>query len=134
MFAAWVSALSVVAGAITLYFFGLAYATALLYGVCIGLMSFVSTAATTSLLTGRSTAKGMAIGGASFGARLGFAAGALGIPTYLNLWPAVTMMVAFAAVYVAENVLLIPVLLGKGRPGNQDGEALGYRMERRAKV
>lgn len=132
-YAAWVLAFSVLAGATTLYFFGADYATALVYGVVIGLVSFVSTALTASLLTGRSTKTGMAIGGASFAARLGFAAVALGVPTYLDLWPAVTMMVAFASVYVAENVLLVPVLLGKRSMSNQ-AEGLDHRIERRAKV
>ena len=76
----------------------------------------------------------MAIGGASFAARLGFAAVALGVPTYLELWPAVTMMVAFVTVYVAENVLLIPVLLGKRNSSNGAEQSLSHEMERRAKV
>jgi hypothetical protein len=134
VYAACVLALSVPAGIATLYLYGADYATALFYGVIVGLISFVSTAFTTSLLTGRKTATGMAIGGASFAARLGFAAGALGVPTYLNLWPAVTMMVAFVAVYVAENVLLVPVLLGKRSASDQNEQSMENRMERRAKV
>ena len=134
MYAAWVLAVSVPAGAVILYFYSAAYTVALLYGVTVGLISFVSTALTTSLLTGRTTARGMAIGGASFAARLGFAAVALGVPTYLELWPAVTMMVAFVTVYVAENVLLIPVLLGKRNSSNGTEQSLSHEMERRAKV
>lgn len=134
LFAAWVLAVSVPVGAVVLYLSGIAHATALLYGVVIGLISFVSTALTASLLTGRTTAKGMAIGGASFAARLGFAAVALGVPTYLELWPAVTMMLAFVAVYLAENVLLVPVLLGKKNPGVGVEQDLDHRVERRAKV
>lgn len=134
VYAACVLALSVPAGIATLYFYGTDYATALFYGVIVGLISFVSTAFTTSLLTGRKTATGMVIGGASFGARLLFAAVALGVPTYLDLWPAVTMMVAFVAVYVAENVLLVPVLLGKKSPKVQDGQLVESRIERRTKV
>jgi hypothetical protein len=133
-YAAWVLAVSVPVGAVILYFSGPAYAGAFVYGVTVGLISFVSTALTASLLTGRTTARGMAIGGASFAARLGFAAMALGVPTYLELWPAVTMMVAFVAVYVAENVLLVPVLLGKRVPGDQIEQPVDHGIERRAKV
>lgn len=134
LYAACVLAFSVPMGAIVLYFYGTAYAIAFLYGVTVGLISFVSTALTASLLTGRTTAKGMAIGGASFAARLGFAAVALGVPTYLDLWPSVTMMAAFVAVYVAENVLLVPVLLGKRISSNQFEQPIDHRIERRAKV
>ena len=134
VYAACVLALSVPAGVATLYFYGADYATALFYGVIVGLISFVSTALTTSLLTGRKTATGMAIGGASFAARLGFAAGALGVPTYLDLWPAVTMMLAFVAVYVAENILLVPVLLGKKSSGVRNEQPVESSIERRAKV
>lgn len=116
-YAAVVMAVSVAAGLPVLYFYGVAYATALAYGVVVGLISFVSTALTASLLVGSSTATGMMIGGASFAARLGFAAVALGVPAYLGLWPVVTMLVAFAAVYAAENILLVPVLLGRSGTG-----------------
>ena len=133
-YAACVLALSVLAGVATLYFYGPAYATALLYGVVIGIISFVSTALTASLLTGRSTATGMAIGGASFAARLGFATVALGAPAYFDLWPVVTMLVAFVAVYAAENVLLVPVLLGKSGIGRRVERPLNHGMERRAKI
>lgn len=134
LYAAFVLVLSLLAGAVTLYFYGAAYATALMYGVTVGLISFVSTALTTSLLTGRTTATGMMIGGASFAVRLGFAAVALGAPAYLDLWPAVTMMVAFASVYVAENVLLVPVLLGKRGLSNRAEPPVDHRIERRAKI
>ncbi|MGB3634578.1 MAG: hypothetical protein WA982_11105 [Rubrobacteraceae bacterium] len=134
VYAACVLALSVPVGVATLYVYGVAYMTALMYGVTVGLISFVSTALTASLLTGRSTARGMFIGGASFGARLLFAAVALTVPAYLDLWPVVTMMVAFVAVYVAENVLLVPVLLGKKSTKVQDGQLVENRIERRTKV
>lgn len=134
VYAACVVAFSVPAGAAMLYFYGAAYATALLYGIAVGLISFVSTALTASLLTGRTTAKGMVIGGASFGARLGFAAVALGVPTYLELWPVVTMMAAFVSVYVAENILLVPVLLGRGNPKDRIERAVNRGIERRAEV
>jgi membrane protein implicated in regulation of membrane protease activity len=129
-----VLAFSIPAGVVTLYFYGANYATALFYGVIAGLISFVSTAFTTSLIIGKTSAIGMAIGGASFAGRLGFAAVALGVPAYLNLWPVVIMLMAFVAVYVAENVLLVPVLLGKGNPSSQAVQPVDNRMERRTKV
>lgn len=67
-------------------------------------MSFVSTALTISLFSGRSMAAGLMIGAGSFVVRLAFAAAVLGIPAYLGLWPVVPMLVGFAGVYVAENV------------------------------
>ena len=67
-------------------------------------MSFVSTALTISLFSGRSMAAGVMIGAGSFVVRLAFAAAVLGIPAYLGLWPVVPMLVGFAGVYVAENV------------------------------
>ena len=45
---------------------------------------------------------------AFFAARYGFVAGALGIPAYMGLWPLAPMLFGFAAVYVAENVVLLP--------------------------
>ncbi|CAN5760791.1 hypothetical protein BH23ACT11_BH23ACT11_22700 [soil metagenome] len=134
VYAASVLSLSVLAGSLVLYFYGGSYAIALTYGVAVGLISFVSTALTVSLLTGSSTATGMIVGGASFAARLGFATVALGVPAYLEIWPAVTMMVAFASVYVAENVLLVPVLLGKRGLSNRAEPPVDHRIERRAKI
>lgn len=134
VYAAFVLGLSALAGAVTLYFYGAAYATALLYGIIIGLISFVSTALTASLMTGSSTAAGMTVGGISFIARLGFAAAALGVPAYLDLWPTVTMLVAFASVYAAENILLIPVLLSKRSRIDQAEHIGDHRMERRLRV
>jgi hypothetical protein len=32
----------------------------------------------------------------------------LGIPAYMGLWPLAPMLFGFAAVYVAENVVLLP--------------------------
>lgn len=135
VYAASVLAISVLAGAAVMYLYGAAYAVALVYGVTIGLISFVSTALTASLMTGsNSTRAGMMVGGASFVARLGFAATTLGIPAYLDLWPTVMMLAAFASVYVAENVLLVPVLLGKRSVDSGTGRAVDYEVERRAKV
>jgi hypothetical protein len=89
-------------------FYGAAHAGALLFGVGTGILSFVSTALTVSLLTGRSTVVGIMVGGASFGARCGFAAAVLGVPAYLELWPVLPMLGGFAGVYLAENAILLP--------------------------
>ncbi len=121
-------------GTLVLLVYGSEYSLALLYGVFIGILSFVSTAFTVSLLTESSTPAGMIIGGGSFAARLGFAAVALGIPAYLNLWPSVIMLAGFAAVYLAENVLLVPVLLGKGSASIGGAQVSDERIERRTKV
>lgn len=134
VYAAFVTALSILVCTGVLYLYGGAYAAALLYGVLVGVLSFVSTALTVTLLMGRSTSVGVMIGGASFVARLGFAAVALGIPAYLGLWPVVIMLAGFASVYVAENVLLVPVLLGKRSSGVPVGRPVGDGVERRAKV
>jgi hypothetical protein len=106
-YAAWVSAGAALTGAMVWFLYGGAYAGAFLYGVGVGTVSFVSTALTVSLLTGRSRASGMMIGATSFVARYGFAAGALGIPAYLGLWPVAAMLIGFASVYLAENVVLV---------------------------
>jgi len=115
-YAAWVSAGAALTGAVIWFLYGGAYAGAFLYGACVGMASFVSTALTVSLLTGRSKAFGMMIGAASFVVRYGFAAIALGVPAYLDLWPVVAMLAGFAGGYLAENVVLLPrVLLGAKR-------------------
>ena len=67
-------------------------------------------------------------------AHLGLAAVALGVPAHLDLWPAVIMLAGFASVYVAENVLLVPVLLGKGHASIGGAQPVGERTERRTKV
>lgn len=134
VYAACVLGISVLIAIATLYLYGAPHATALMYGVTIGLISFVSTALTASLLTGKSTARGMFVGGASFGARLLFAAVALTLPAYLDLWPAVTMMVAFVSVYLAENILLVPVLLGKKGLPKRAVRIVDNKVERRAEV
>lgn len=133
-FAVWVLAVAVLASMVCGLLYGGAYAVALVYGAAVGTASFVSTALTASLITGRSTAAGMAVGGGSFVARLGFAAVALGVPAYMGWWPAVTMLISFAAVYAAENVLLVPVLLGRRMKTRGAGRVIGERVERRAKV
>jgi hypothetical protein len=42
-----------------------------------------------------------------FAARYGFMAAALGIPAFIGPWPLAPMLFGFAAVYVAENVVLL---------------------------
>ncbi|MDQ3999591.1 MAG: hypothetical protein M3283_01020 [Actinomycetota bacterium] len=131
-YAAWVSVGAALIGAMVWFLFGAAHAGAVFYGVGVGIVSFVSTALTVSLLTGGSKAAGMMIGTASFAARLGFAAGALGVPAYLDLWPVVAMLAGFVGVYLAENVVLLPgVLLGRAGAGRDVGRAVRERVERR---
>jgi len=131
-YASWVSVGATLIGAVVWFLFGAAHAGAVLYGVGVGIVSFVSTALTVSLLTGGSKAAGMVIGTASFAARLGFASGALGVPAYLDLWPVVAMLAGFVGVYLAENVVLLPgVLLGRAGAGRDVGRAVRERVERR---
>ena len=131
--AAWMVALAIPAGAVVYYLYGAAHAAALLYGVGVGVVSFVSTALTVTLLTGRSTTGGMLVGGSSFAVRYGFAAGALGLPAYLGLWPVVAMLGGFVAVYVVETVVLVPwALRALGGPGA--GRPVGEGVERRAEA
>jgi hypothetical protein len=106
-YAAWVSAGALVAGAAIWSLYGASHAGAFLYGVAMGLISFVSMAVTVSMLTGRSAAVMMALGAGSFGARCVFAAVVLGIPAYLSLWPVLAMLGGFAVVYLVEIVLLL---------------------------
>lgn len=94
-------------GAVVWLLYGAIYAGAFLYGVGMGAASFVSIAATVSMLTARSNVwKGL--GMAFFAGRYGFVAGALGIPAYMDLWPLAPMLFGFTAVYLAENVVLLP--------------------------
>ncbi len=130
-YAAWVTGGAVLAGTVVWFFFGEAYAGAFLYGAGVGIVSFVSTALTVSMLTGRSKAVGVLIGAASFGARYGFAAVALGVPAYLELWPVVVMLVGFAGVYLAENVALLPGVLVVRRDLRR---AVRERVERRVEA
>jgi hypothetical protein len=59
------------------------------------------------MLTGRSNVMRL-LGMAFFAARYGFAAAALGIPAYMGLWPVGPMLIGLVAVYLAENVVLLP--------------------------
>jgi len=104
----WMVVLAVPVGVAVSYAYGKDHAGAFGYGVGVGLLSFVSTALTVSLIAGRSMAGGMMIGGFSFAARYGFSAGALGIPAYLELWPVLAMLGGFAGVYLAETIVLLP--------------------------
>ncbi len=94
--------------ALLLFLYDLAHAEAFAYGVGIGLISLLSTALTVSLLWGPSMTIGMMVGAFSFVARCGLAAGALGVPAYLGLWPVLPMLGGFAGVYLAENIVLMP--------------------------
>lgn len=106
-YAAWVAAVSVLAGGLAWSYYGGAYAGAMFYGVVVGLTSFVSTAASVSWITGRSELL-RALGAGTFFLRYGFVAVALGVPAYLGLWPAVAMLAGFSGVYLAENAVLLP--------------------------
>ncbi len=129
-YAAWVSAGAALVGAVVWFLYGEAYAGAFLYGASVGMVSFVSTALTVSLLTGRSKAVGVMIGAASFVTRYGFAAVALGVPAYLELWPVVAMLLGFAGAYLAENVVLLPgVLMVKRDVGSSVRERAERRVE-----
>lgn len=130
-YAVWVSAGAALVGAVVWFLYGEAYAGAFLYGVGVGVVSFVSTAFSVSMLTGRSRASDMLKCVASFVARYGFVALALGVPGYLGLWPVAPMLVGCVGVYLAENVMLLPgvmrVRLDAGRPVRE-------RVERRVQI
>jgi hypothetical protein len=118
--AAFMVALAVPVGVAILYVYGESHALSFLYGVGTGIMSYASTALTVSLMVGRSKAGGLMIGASSFVVRFGFAAVALGVPAYLELWPVVPMLGGFAGVYLAENVVLLPGVMRatrNARPG-----------------
>jgi len=126
-YAAWVSVGAALAGVVVWFLYDEAYAGAFLYGAGVGIVSFVSTALTVSLLTRRSILWRL-VGTASFVVRYGFVAVALGVPAYLGLWPVVVMLVGFAGAYLAENVVLLPrVLMVKRNAGRPVHE----RVERR---
>jgi hypothetical protein len=129
-YAAWVSAGAALVGAVVWFLYGGPYAGAFLFGVGAGLLSFVSTALTASLMPGSSTVRGVAMWAGSFLARYGFVAVALGVPAYLGLWPVVAMLAGFAGVYLAENVVLLPWVLGARRdPGRSVRERVQRRVE-----
>ena len=128
-YAAWVSAGAALIGVVVWFLYDAAYAGAFLYGASVGMVSFVSTALTVSLLTQHSILWRM-IGVASFMARYGFVAVALGVPAYLGLWPVVVMLGGFAGAYLAENVVLLPrVLMVKRNAGRPVHERVERRVE-----
>ena len=135
--AAWVVVLAVVAAVVIFFVYGGTYAGAFLYGAGAGLVSFVSMAVTVSWLTRRSMLwQGMGV--ASFLVRYGFVAGALIIPAYLELWPAVAMIGGFAGVYLAENLVFLPAIasrmLSMKSEKRDAGNPVVGRVERRAEA
>jgi hypothetical protein len=118
------------------YSYGAAHAGAFAYGVGTGIVSFVSTALTVSLMPVGSTVHGVMMWAGSFLVRYGFVAVALGVPAYLHLWPVVAMLGGFAGVYLAENAVLLPgVMWVTSKPDAMQGEPrVGDRVERRAEV
>jgi hypothetical protein len=128
-YALFVALGAVVIGTLIYVYYAGAQAGAFGYGAGVGLLSFISTAATVSLLTGRS-ALWRAVGAGSFVARYGFVVAALGIPAYLGLWPVVPMVAGFAGVYLAENFMLLPGAL-KVISGSEAGRERKKEAERR---
>lgn len=117
-YALWMVVLAVPIGLAVNYVYGEAYAGALFYGVGTGILSFVSIAFTVSLLTGRSNVSRI-LGILSFIVRYGLVAIALGIPAYYELWPVLAMIAGFAGVYLAENVILLPMVLLRPAAGRE---------------
>ena len=109
--AIWVAALaaifSLLAAAAVGYLYGGPYVAAFLYGAGVGVLSFTSIAITASLLGGRLSGDRILLGLAAYVGRLIFAGVAIGVPLYLETWPAVSMVGGFAGVYVLENVMLL---------------------------
>jgi hypothetical protein len=128
--------LAIPAGALLMYLYGGPSGGAFGYGVAVGLLSLLSTALTVTLLARRSMAGGMAVGAASFAGRCVFAAGALGAPAYLGLWPVLPMLGGFAGVYLAENVVLLPGALKISHKSikREAERSARERVERRAEA
>lgn len=134
----WTMVLAAPVAALIWYLFSGVHAGAFSYGVGIGLVSFISTALTVTLLTGGGAAWVVA-GVGSFVARYGFVVAALGVPAYLGLWPVVAMLGGFAAVHLAENVVLVPVALKMAGDLGVSSEAgspvrVGQAAERKVKI
>jgi hypothetical protein len=123
--------LGVLAGVAIFYFYGVGHAGAFLYGVGTGILSFVSTALTVSLMPVSSTVHGVVMWAGSFVVRYGFVAAALGVPAYLGLWPVVAMLGGFAGVYLAENAVLLPGVMKV--TSNMDAKR-GAEAERRVEA
>lgn len=138
--ALWIVVLMTPIAVLLLYLYGAAHVEAFAYGVGTGLVSLISTALTVSLLWGRSMTLGMIVGAISFAGRCGLAAGALGVPAYLGLWPVLPMLGGFAGVYLAENIVLMPGALKISHANIRRGaeqarrEAARERVERRAEA
>ena len=119
------------------YLYGAAHAGAFVYGAGTGILSFISTALTVSLMPVRSAAQGVMMWAGSFLVRYGFVAAALGVPAYLHLWPVVAMLGGFAGVYLAENAVLLPgVMRETSDPAVKTGggRRVGDSGERRVEV
>ncbi len=108
--ATWTACLAAPVAVLIWYFYGGSHAAAFSYGVGVGILSFVSTAVTVSWLT-RGTRAWVLAGSGSFVARYGFVGLALGVPAYLGMWPLLAMLGGFAGVFLAENVVLVPMAL-----------------------
>ncbi len=106
-YVAWICVGAIPVGMGVWFLYDAVYAGVFLYGVGMGAASFVSIAVTVSMLTAHSSVW-RGVGMAFFAGRYGLMAGALGIPAYMGLWPVAPMLFGFAAVYVAENVVLLP--------------------------
>ena len=106
-YVAWICVGAAPVGMGVWFLYGAVYAGVFLYGVGMGAVSFLSIAATVSMLTAPSKVW-QGLGMVFFAARYGFVAAALGIPAFIGLWPLAPMLFGFAAVYVAENVVLLP--------------------------
>ncbi|MDQ3237915.1 MAG: hypothetical protein M3397_01645 [Actinomycetota bacterium] len=133
--AAWGAALtisvSLVAAVVVGYYFDVMHAGAFLYGAAIGVLSFTSIAMTAALLGGRISSDRIVLGLAVYFGRLVFAAGAVGIPLYLESWPALPMLCGFAGVYVVENLAL---LFGASKTATTIRRPVSERVERREGV
>jgi hypothetical protein len=128
--------LAVPGAAMIFYLYGMVHAGAFIYGVGTGILSFISTALTVSLMPVSSAVHGVVMWAGSFLARYGFVAVALGVPAYLSLWPVVAMLGGFAGVYLAENAVLLPGLMREmSDPGaKRGGRPVDEGVERRAEV
>lgn len=131
--AACIAVLAAALGLVIWFVYGEAYAGAFFYGAGMGLVSIVSTALTVSLLMKHSYAW-RAAGVATFAGRYGFAAGSLGIPAYLGLWPVVAMLGGFAGVYLIENTVLLPRVMGNLSVRRKTGGPVNENAERRAEI
>jgi hypothetical protein len=129
-YVAWVAVGAAIVEVAIWLLYGGAYAGAVLYGVSVGIISFISMALTVSLLTVGASAFRVMLGGGVFMARYGFLALALGVPSYLSPWPVLPMVLGCAGVYLAENVLILP-RMRKVKPGRSVRERVKRRVEAR---